>query len=724
MNEFNTQDDSSKLDAIREVDVLCDEFESEWKQGRTPRIAEFLRRTDSDSIESLLAELVKLDLYYRELNGETPSLAEYETQFPDYKEVFRSLEGQIPTYVVQPRQLGPFSLKRHVGRGGFGDVWDAFDTKLERRVALKTPRDRDVDPSHIRLFLREARAVAQIDHPNVVRVYDQGEVNGRAYIASEFVDGPTLSRWVKWHEVDATQAARICRDIAEGLAAAHTAGVVHRDLKPGNVLMSADDVPKIVDFGLAKRLDGTTTIGQPGTIMGTFAYMSPEQARGNQHIDGRSDIYSLGAILYELLTHRTVFKGTAQELLDQIYHREPAAPRTLNRTIPQDLETICLKAISKSPTDRYQSAQELVDDLNRFLNDEPILARRIGLAERSWKWVLKHKTWSALVGAVGVAALALAGVGWQRYDEYRSARQVVTLKTEPPGANVVFVPLDPRTGDPVPEKKVRAGKSPIRRLMLPGDYLVVAYVDDAFFHEVYRHVPDKETMRTLKHHQRHRHWRLSKDEGIELPDITLFEQQFVTVNMVNPFAEADFLITQAEFTLADYRKTLKTKQQPKGDACIVLDSEDWAIRCTAFDDAMGLAERAGARLPTLIEYQECLHRTQPVNVKGIDPNHPVEEGDTRQSASGEVIYGLSSNVAEWTITLPTNLPEDPGIEIDAPIQFAGPEADVGRVVFGPLSDEADSDNTSTSHFRVFARNTWRNDLGLRLVRSAAPRFVD
>ncbi|MEZ5940875.1 MAG: serine/threonine-protein kinase [Planctomycetaceae bacterium] len=720
------------MDAIHEVDVLCDEFESEWKQGRTPQIVEFLHRTDSSLVESLLAELVKLDLYYRELNGETPSLADYETQFPDYKEVLRSLEAQIPTYIVQPRRLGTFLLKRHVGRGGFGDVWDAFDTKLQRRVALKTPRDREVDPAHLRLFLREARAVAQIEHPHVVRVYEQGEVNGRAYIAAEFVDGPTLARWVKWHDVDAAEAARICRDIALGLVAAHAAGVVHRDLKPGNVLMAAGDVPKIVDFGLAKRLDGTTTIGQPGTILGTFAYMSPEQARGNQYVDGRSDVYSLGAILYELLTHRTVFKGTAQELLDQIYHREPAAPRTLNQTIPQDLETICLKAISKLPADRYQTAQQLVDDLNRFLNGEPVLARRVGLVERSWRWIRTHKAWSALVGTVGVAALALAGIGWQRFEEYRAARQVVTLKTEPPGAKVVFVPLDPRTGEPVPEKKVKAGKSPVRQRLLPGDYLVVTYVDDEFFHEVYRHVPDKGAMNSLKYHQRHRNWEVLGGDVIELPSVTLHVQPFVAANMVKPFAGAEYVIAETEFTLVDYHKTLNTDQQPKGNGCIVIPSDDWALRCTAFDDAMGIAERAGGRLPTLFELQACLGRTQIAHESSIDPNHPVGEGDARRTSDGIIIYGLTSNVAEWTISFSPNLPEVIELEVDPPFeivgappfQFAGPEAGSSRIVFGPLSDDEMNSPTDANHNRMFFRNTWRNDLGLRLARSIAPRFTD
>ncbi|MCA9030126.1 MAG: serine/threonine protein kinase [Planctomycetaceae bacterium] len=708
------------LDSIREVDVLCDEFESEWKQGRTPRIAEFLHRTDRSSAESLLAELIKLDLYYRELSGETPSLADYETQFPDYKEVFRLLEGQIPTYVFQPRQLGKFHLRRHVGRGGFGDVWDAFDTKLERRVALKTPRDREVDPAHIRMFLREARAVAQIDHPNVVRVYDQGEVNGRPFIASEFVNGPTLARWVKWHDVEATQAARICRDIAQGLAAAHAAGVVHRDLKPGNVLMTKEDIPKITDFGLAKRLDeGKTTIGQPGAILGTFAYMSPEQARGNQYVDGRSDIYSLGTILYELLTHRTVFKGTAEELLDQIYHRDPAAPRTLNQTIPHDLETICLKAISKLPTDRYQTALDFVDDLNRFLNGEPVLTRRIGLLERSWRWMLKHKAWSALVATVGIAALALVGVGWQRYEAYRSARQSVWIETKnAPGANVVFVPLDPRTGELVPEKKVTAGTSPVEGvLLLPGDYLVVAYVDNDFFHEVYRHVPDKEEENALPAAQRNRRWKLSESGEIVLPDITLFAQQDVTKDMVLA-PNGQYLFAPTELTVGQFKEIFQEDWREK---CGEPPEETWALRCIPFDSAVSVAENAGFRLPTLLEYEQFVESTQPGDDCNIGANTPVLESDVRTTAAGQKIYGLQSNVAEWTVTLPAQVVL---VTSKKQVPLQGPQVSASRLVQGPLETTATQNSGAKLVFEALDRSIWRNEVGLRFSRSTGPRFTD
>lgn len=244
-----------------ELDKLCDEFESMWKEGSRPDISSFLTRTKNAEVSTVLVELIKLDLYYRQQQGEQPALTDYETKFPEHQDALGKLQAQLPTFVVEPRVLGHFKLVRLAGRGGFGDVWDAFDTQLQRRVALKLPRDRNPERSHVRMFLREARAAAQLDHPGVARVYGHGEINGRAYIAYEFVEGLSLAAWIKRHNVTFKEAARICLEIAEALACAHAAGVIHRDLKPANVLVTRETTIKLVDFGLARREDGASTIG-------------------------------------------------------------------------------------------------------------------------------------------------------------------------------------------------------------------------------------------------------------------------------------------------------------------------------------------------------------------------------------------------------------------------------------------------------------------------------
>ncbi len=720
----------SSIKAIQEVDLLCDEFESAWKEGNRPHITDYLKRVRNASTSTILIELVKLDLYYREQDGDTPALADYETQFPDYEDVFLELQTQLPTFIVQARTLGHFKLVRHVGRGGFGDVWDTIDTKMQRRVALKTPHGRDPDPALVQLLLREAQSAAQLDHPGIARVYEQGEINGRAYIISEFVEGPTLAKWVKYNDVTHKNAAQVCLEIAEALAAAHKANVVHRDLKPSNILMSPGNHPKLVDFGLAKRLDGTTTIGEPGTIMGTLAYMSPEQARGSKQVDGRSDIYSLGAILYELLTNRVLFKGTLEQVLDQIFHATPGEPRTFNQTIPKDLETICLKAIEKLATDRYQTAQEFADDLRRYLDDEPILGRRLNLLRRATRWVSKNRATAGLIGLAGTVSLALGGFSWSIYDDYRSARQLVSLDTVPSGANVIFVPRNARTGELEPEHKVRAGKSPVKQLLLPGDYLVVAYMNEEFFHEVYRHIPDVEEAPSLPPIERHRSWRVQEDGGIGVRRITLAHQSDIVPDMVRSSNKSNVFLDETELTIGGLDANMGRTFDQQGrevrlgaQGCAEQFPAEYAARCLSFDKAVLVAERLGKRLPTWDEYREFMPDGQFPDVDELTTRIPVYEGDVRSAAGQKKIYGLFSNVAEWTMTLPNAIRVETPDSEDAlqPREFTGGNGRAGRSVFGPLT--TDDWNANPNHLNIVLQIQERPTIGMRGARSARPRFT-
>jgi hypothetical protein len=283
-------------------------------------------------------------------------------------------------------------------------------------------------------FLREAHSAAALDHPNVAPVYEAGEADGVFYIASAYCPGGNLAGWLRRQAapVPPRVAATIAAALAGAVQHAHERGVLHRDLKPSNILLAAPPgdagemgfVPKVTDFGLAKLLDGVDDETTSGILLGTPAYMAPEQAEGRADAVGvATDVYALGVILYEVLTGRTPFRGPSLLMtLDQVRAEEPVSPRALRRDVPRDLEVICLKCLQKSPRDRYASAADLAADLQRFLRNEPIRARPVGLADRVWRWcrrperIRNARVVAALIGAVAVFAdimgmgLVLGGV--------------------------------------------------------------------------------------------------------------------------------------------------------------------------------------------------------------------------------------------------------------------------------------------------------------------------
>ncbi len=340
-------------------------------------------------------------------------------------------------------ELGDYELLDEVARGGMGVVYKARQRSLNRIVALKLILSGQLASTHdVARFFAEAESAASLDHPGIVPVHEFGEHEGQHYFSMGFVEGESLADKIKDGPLPPPVAAEYTRKIAEAVAFAHERGVIHRDLKPGNVLIDQADSPKVTDFGLAKKVKGDSGLTSTGQILGTPSYMPPEQAGGKtDHVDERSDVYSLGAILYALLTGRPPFAAASPlDTLVQVLEQEPVAPRQLNQKVSRDLETICLKCLQKDASRRYPTATELSEDLRRALNHEPIKARPVSTAEKAWRWCRRRPAVSGLMATVlvlivvGVAAI----MAERRSSQRRAVRNSVSSMQTARGNAVSF----------------------------------------------------------------------------------------------------------------------------------------------------------------------------------------------------------------------------------------------------------------------------------------------
>jgi predicted Ser/Thr protein kinase len=324
--------------------------------------------------------------------------------------------GEQPTLPAPPAlpaavaaRVPGYEILRELGRGGMGVVYLARQEGLDRAVALKMIlHGRHAGGDELGRFRAEAQSIARLKHPNIVQIYDFGAHDDLPYFAMEYCAGDSLARAFAERRPSPRDAAHLVARLARALGAAHAAGIVHRDLKPANVLMGDDGSPKITDFGLAKQLGDDSGLTRSGTILGTPSYMAPEQAAGDvRSVGPAADVWALGAVLYDALTGRPPFRGaTAAETLDQVRHQEPVSPRRLCPDLAPDLEAVALKCLEKHPGARYTRANDLADDLERWLRGEPVAAHRRGFLYRAGKRLRRHR-WKVVASAAAVAALAI-----------------------------------------------------------------------------------------------------------------------------------------------------------------------------------------------------------------------------------------------------------------------------------------------------------------------------
>jgi predicted Ser/Thr protein kinase len=655
------------------------------------------------------------------------------------------------------QKLGSFELVRRLGRGHYGEVWLARDAKLERDVAIKVPRHLGGEEKTNELFLREGRALARLRHANIVPVYDVGFDGDFVFIVSAYIQGTELRQLLQQKRFSPLEAAQLSLSLAEALQHAHQMGVVHRDVKPSNVLIDAEGTPYLTDFGLAKyQASDELTISSDGELLGTPAYMPPEQARGeSEKIGPASDIYSLGVVLYELLTGKRPFDGRVELLLNRILMEDPVPPRRIDAHVPRDLETICLKAMAKSPTERYSTAQAFAEDLQRFLRGESILARRAGALERSLRWSRRNALKIALA-TTAAGFTGLAGAQYFRSPESQPGGQHrIRLRLEalvegtevPQHGRVAFVPWGANTGHLMPELMIQADAAPDVDVALPpGNYLVVAEVPGLGFHEVWRHVPAEE--KKIPGTFAHQRWKYV-DGLVELPSIHVHEFSTSPAKMAlfegaerfsmglegaidvprHTRSVSPFFLDFSEVTVGEYRRhrnsiPIMLRKSPPPD--------DHAITCVSWDEAIYFAELLGKRLPEEAEYEFAATNggetrypwgnEAPSNVEwtyGAADACPFD-----RLLKNPEVRGLCSNVAEWTLS-----PFSPHLGPDAEggARPASPEPHF--IIRGGSSNVVSGKPETNEWERLpFSRKTRMapvggTGLGFRCAKSTKPRFL-
>lgn len=613
-----------------------------------------------------------------------------------------NLSGDAETTVSaeKGKKIAHFEIQSVLGEGSFGTVYRALDTELNRMVAIKVPRAGRVSSKTSKLFLREAQSAARVTHPNVVSVFEVGKHEDLFYIASEYIDGISLAEYLKERSLPQREAVQLLVKVLRGVDAFHQQGIVHRDLKPGNILLDGDNEPHITDFGLARHeSENAITVTQNGDIFGTPVYMPPEQARGDiQNIDHRSDVYAVGVMLYQLLTGKKPFKASSSRtLLYSIQHDDPAKLRSIAPKTPRELETVCHTAIEKDSAARYQSASEMADDLERWLDGRPIHAKPAGPVTRITKWVKRHKALTAAL-LLGLCSLALAStLLLDTQEPIPDNMTAAMLKTTPAFETARYIRLDELTRQPH-ENNFEVVIGPDERAVLqPGLYKVIASAADGAFHEVWRTVPAPDDAIGQYADYPHQFATRNEDGTVQLPEFRLFHERDVSEPLVlqiggtfemglderpaNPAGKhsqtvADFLIGIREVSRGRFRDIMKSHDVPDGSGTNWLSflknrfgdesdlDENLPVTGYPIDVAILYCELVGGRLPTHVEYEYAATvdaKDKDAGAAGSEPEPestsdwkilPVNAPTTNQSEIG--VQNLFASVAEYTASSTLN----------------------------------------------------------------------
>lgn len=393
----DSKEDRLSTEDLLRIEAICDRFEADLIAGDALPLEEYLQGGSPELEGPLRRELEKLDAQRKQY-----AEARNETLQDDSSVVGVEHTRLVHAHTAKWPQSAPvvlhdrFELIEQIGAGGNGTVWRARDCELERFVAVKIPHRDSVDDSG--RFIREARSAAGLQHPNIVRVHEVGQQDGSCYLVTELIAGESLAELLKHRVLSLRESVELLLQVTKAIDYSHRMGVIHRDLKPQNILLDGERKPYVTDFGVAKNTNiDEATITQAGDLLGTPAYMAPEQARGaSNEADERTDIYSLGVVLFKLLSGDVPFHGSIDSVVYQVIHMDAPSPRRWNRDTPRDLETICLKCLEKNPAKRFASAAELRDELERFQAGKPIRSRPVSFMQTAWKWMERNPRVAAL----------------------------------------------------------------------------------------------------------------------------------------------------------------------------------------------------------------------------------------------------------------------------------------------------------------------------------------